>query len=121
MEMTFGLQLVTAGWGKPEVVICVTPPLLAAAMSAVRARLTWRRPALGMLVQDLYSRGVAETGAASGMTAGAVRVVESLAMRLCDGVSVIHTGFIGDLTEYLSVDRRRIREIRNWTHVSPPN
>ena len=66
MELTFGLQLLTTRWGRPEVVVCVTPPLLAAAMSAIRARLTWRRPAVGVLVHDLYSRGVAETGAASG-------------------------------------------------------
>jgi colanic acid biosynthesis glycosyl transferase WcaI len=121
MELTFGLQLVTTLWGRPEVVICITPPLLAAAMSAVRARLTWRRPALGILVQDLYSRGVAETGAASGLSARAVRMVESLTIRLCDGVSVIHTGFARDLIEDLSVDMRRIREIRNWTHVRPPD
>jgi colanic acid biosynthesis glycosyl transferase WcaI len=121
MELTFGLQVLTTRWGRPEVLICVTPPLLAAAMSAVRARLTWRRPGMGILVQDLYSRGVAETGAASGLSACAVRVVESLAMRLCDGLSVIHTGFTTELTEHLSVDMRRIREIRNWTHVSPPD
>ena len=66
MELTFGLQLLTTGWGRPEVVVCVTPPLLAAAMSAIRARLTWRRPAVGVLVHDLYSRGVAETGAIVG-------------------------------------------------------
>jgi colanic acid biosynthesis glycosyl transferase WcaI len=121
MELTFGLQLLTTRWGRPEVVICVTPPLLAAAMSAVRARLTLRRPAMGILVQDLYSRGVAETGAASGLSARAVRLVESLAIRLFGSVAVIHIGFARDLTEHLSVDMRRIREIRNWTHVSPPD
>jgi glycosyltransferase involved in cell wall biosynthesis len=76
---------------------------------------------MGILVQDLYSRGVAETGAASGLSAQAVRVVESLTMRLCDGVSVIHTGFAEDLSEHLGVDMQRIREIRNWTHVSSPD
>jgi colanic acid biosynthesis glycosyl transferase WcaI len=121
MELMFGLQLFTTRWGQPEVVICVTPPLLAVAMSAVRARLTWRRPSIGILVQDMYSRGIAETGAASGLSARAVRTVESLTIRLCDGVSVIHTGFARDLTEELNVDLRRIREIRNWTHVNPPN
>jgi glycosyltransferase involved in cell wall biosynthesis len=102
-------------------VICVSAPLLAAAMSAVRARLTWRRPAIGILVQDLYSRGIAETGAASGLSARAVRVLESVAIRLGDGVVVIHKGFTDDLTEHLSVDIRRIREIRNWSHVGPPD
>src|SRR6185312_3909732 len=64
MELTFGLQVLTTGWGRPEVVVCVTPPLLAAAMCALRARLTYRRPAIGILVHDLYTRGIAETGAA---------------------------------------------------------
>src|SRR5258707_1537917 len=49
MELTFGLQLLTTRWGRPEVVICIAQPLLAAAMSAVRARLSWRRPAIGIL------------------------------------------------------------------------
>jgi colanic acid biosynthesis glycosyl transferase WcaI len=121
MEATFGLQLLTTRWGRPEVVICVTPPLLAAAMSAVRVRLMWRRPSVGIVVQDMYSRGIAEMGAASGLSERAVRTVESLTIRLCDGVSVIHTGFARDLTEDLNVDLRRVREIRNWTHVNPPN
>jgi colanic acid biosynthesis glycosyl transferase WcaI len=121
MELTFGLQLITTRWGRPDVVICVTPPLLASAMSAVRARFTWRRPSLGILVQDMYSRGIAETKATSGLSAKAVRAVESLTIRLSDGVSVIHTGFARDLTEDFNVDMRRIREIRNWTHVNPPD
>src|SRR5690242_13751004 len=29
METMFGLQLLTAGWRHPDVVVCVTPPLLA--------------------------------------------------------------------------------------------
>jgi colanic acid biosynthesis glycosyl transferase WcaI len=121
MELTFGLQLLTTRWGRPEVVVCITPPLLAVTMSAVRARLTWRRPAVGILVHDLYGRGVAETGAASDLSARAVWVVESAAMRLGDGVAVIHAGFMTDLVEHLGVERRRIREIRNWTHVDPPD
>ena len=121
METTFGLQLLTTRWGRPDVVICITPPLLAAAMAAIRARLTWRRPAVGVLVHDLYGRGVVETGAASGRSAHAVKTVESAAMRLADSVAVIHAGFTTDLVQHLGVDRRRIREIRNWTHVDPPD
>ncbi|MDH6196234.1 colanic acid biosynthesis glycosyl transferase WcaI [Mycobacterium frederiksbergense] len=121
MELTFGLQLLTSGWGRPEVVICVTPPLLSAAVSAGRARLTWPRPAIGMVVHDLYSRGVAETGAASGWSARAVRAVESSAIRLADGVVVIHPRFTADLVDHLGVDRRKIRTARNWTHIDSPD
>lgn len=121
MEMTFGLQVLTSRWGEPDVVVCVTPPLLTATMSAVRARLTWRRPAVGMLVHDLYGRGVTETGAMSGIAARVVSALESATLRLADDVVVIHTGFSTDLVEQLGVDPRRIREIRNWNHVRPPD
>ncbi len=119
MELAFGLQLLTSRWGRPDVIICLTPPLLAAALAVARARMTWRRPAIGILVQDLYSRGVTETGAASGFAVTAVRVLESRTIRSCDGVSVIHSGFARDLIEQLGADGIRIREIRNWSHVSP--
>jgi colanic acid biosynthesis glycosyl transferase WcaI len=121
MELSFGLQLLTTRWGYPEVVVCVTPPLLATAMSMMRTRLTWRRPAVGILIHDLYSRGIEETGAASGVVARAVRTVESSAIRVADSVAVIHAGFAPELIEDLGVDGLRIREIRNWTHVSAPD
>ena len=121
MEIAFGLQILTTRWGRPDVVICVTPPLLAAAMSSVRARSTWPRPSLGILVQDMYSRGIAETKATSGLSAKAVRAIEALTMRLADSVSVIHTGFARDLTEDFNVDTQRIQVNRNWTHVDPPD
>lgn len=116
MELSYGAQLLTARWNRPDVLICVTPPLLATAMVAARARLTPRRPAIGILVQDLYGRGAAETGAVSTAWARMLSTVESTAFRLADGVAVIHAGF-ADLVEPLGVDRGRIRELRNWTHV----
>ncbi len=121
MELTFGLQMLTTGWGRPEVVVCVTPPLLAAAMSAVRGRLTWPRPAIGVLLHDSYSRGVAETGAASGVVARAVGVVESAAIRLADGVGVIHPGFTTDLVDHVGIDPGKVRDVRNWSHVASPD
>jgi len=121
MELIFGLQLITSRWGSADVVICVTPPLLASAMSSVRTRLTRHRPALGVLVQDMYSRGISETNATSGISAKGVRAVEAMTMRLADGVSVIHTGFARDLTDDFNVDMRRIQVNRNWTHVNPPD
>lgn len=118
MEVTFGLQAITARRQRSDVVIFVTPALFASGMAAIRERLTRHRAGLGILIQDVYSRGVAETGAASGLAAKAVGAIESLAIRLCDGASVIHTGFIPDLTDTLAVNPQRIRVIRNWTHVS---
>lgn len=121
MELTFGLQLLTTRWGRPDVVVCVTPPLLASAMSILRARLAPRRPAVGLVVQDLYGRGVVETGTARGTSARLVRALESSALRLADGVAVIHAGFMTTLSEDFGVDPRRICEIRNWNHVDSPD
>lgn len=121
MELVFGLQVCTSRWGRPDVVICVTPPLLSAAMAVLRARLTRRRPAVGIVAQDLYSRGIAETGATSGVLAETLRAVESATLRLADGVSVIHRGFRADIAENLDVDPAKVRVIRNWTHIEEPN
>lgn len=117
MEFVFGLQVVTARWGRCDVVICVTPPLFAAAMAVVRARLTRHRPAVGILVQDLYSRGIVEMKAASGLPVALIRLLESATLRLADGVSVIHQGFARYVTEQLNADPDRVRQIRNWSHV----
>ena len=121
MEIGFGLQLVTARWGRPDVLICVTPPLLAAAMSVIRARLTWRGPAVGVLVQDMYRRGITETQVSSGVSARAIGEIESMTLKLCDGVSVIHSVFADDLNMDYGIDRQRIRVIRNWTRVDSPD
>ncbi len=117
MELVFGLQLITSRWGSPDVVIFVTPPLLAAALGVVRARLMPHRPGVGVLVQDIYSRGIAETGVVRGLPSRLVRAVESSTMGMADGVSTIHAGFTRDLTKNLRVDPARVRENRNWTHV----
>lgn len=120
METTFGLQVLLARWNEPEVVLFVSPPLLAAGMSAVRARLSRPRPAVGVIVHDLYSKGVEETAALSGAPAVAVQAVEVAVVRLADEVVVIHEGF-AEILERLGIDRKRIRTIRNWNHVAPPD
>jgi colanic acid biosynthesis glycosyl transferase WcaI len=121
MEATFGLQLATTRWGRPDVVICVTPPLFGAALSVIRSRMGCRGPAIGVIVQDLYSRGLRETGVTNRVAERMVRGIESLTLRLCDSVSVIHDGFREDLVQFLRVDGHRIRTIRNWTHVNSPD
>ncbi|ORV34883.1 glycosyltransferase WbuB [Mycolicibacterium confluentis] len=120
MELTYGLQLLTSRWGDPDVIVCVTPPLISAGLAALRVRLCVGRPALGMLIHDLYGRGVIEMGVLPGMPSRVIGSVESATLRMADGVAVIHAGF-ADLLETSGVPRSRIREIRNWTHVLSPD
>jgi glycosyltransferase involved in cell wall biosynthesis len=42
-------------------------------------------------------------------------------MKLSDGASVIHAGFARYLSEDFGLGMGSIREIRNWTHVDPPD
>ena len=121
MELTFGVQAASSRWNKPDVVICVSPPLIASALCAARLRFGHRGPALGVLVQDVYSRAITEIGALEEASSSAVRRLEAFLTRSADGVVVIHEGFGRDLATLLNVDKQRIREIRNWTHVPRPS
>ena len=66
MELSYGNRLWRTSWEAPDVVLCVSPALLASAMAIARAKSIRQRPGVGVWVQDLYGVGVEETGAASG-------------------------------------------------------
>ncbi|MBY6709490.1 glycosyltransferase [Rhodococcus sp. BP-241] len=119
MEASFGARSVRSGWNSPDVLLCVSPTLISTAMAITRARLSPRRPAVGVWVQDLYSLGVVETGAMDGRGARAAARFESEILRAADGVSVIHDRFRDHVTSNLQVDPAKVEVIRNWTHIQP--
>lgn len=119
MELTFGLQVCAARYPRPDVVVCISPPLLTSAMCAARIRLTRPRPPLGIVVHDVYTRAFAEMDMGGGFVERAVEALESRTMRAADGIAVIHSGFATDMTDRYHVDSRRVRECRNWTHIVP--
>lgn len=118
-EITFGLRLAFARWGKPDVVVLVSPALFATAIASIRARLSRRRPAIVVWVQDIYSLGVTETGAGGGTVARVMKAVESATLQAASGVVVIHSRFSSYITETLGVDPERVQVVRNWTHLEP--
>jgi len=117
-ELAFGSRLASVCWDRPDVVVCVSPALLSSAVVVCRAHLQWRRPAIGLVIQDLYSRGVIETGMATGRLSRAASSMESSVLRACDGVVAIHERFRSQMVTTLGVDPARISVIRNWTHIS---
>ncbi|OBA86209.1 glycosyltransferase WbuB [Mycobacteriaceae bacterium 1482268.1] len=119
MELSFGSRLCRTPWGAPDVVLCVSPALLATAMAIARARSIRYRPMVGLWVQDLYGLGVAETGAARGIAATLLRALESKVLRAADGVVVIHDRFKDHMVRDLGVQANSITVIRNWTHLQP--
>ncbi|BBY28620.1 glycosyltransferase WbuB [Mycolicibacterium sediminis] len=113
-ESAFGGKAVAARWGRPDVVLTMSPSLIASGMVVARARASGTP--VGVIVQDLYGRGVVETGAMSGGMADAATKFEASILRAATGVSVIHDRFAAATTD-MGVPRDRVRVIRNWTHV----
>ncbi len=117
MELSFGLRLLLSSWGKPDVVIMVSPALFSTGLALLRAKCGKRRPAIAIWVQDLYSRGIVETEATNALAARALASLESAILKSADGVVAIHERFADYLVRSLGVDMEKIFVIRNWTHL----
>lgn len=117
MELSFGARLIFARWNKPDVVLLVSPALFSCALALLRLRLQPKRPAVGIWVQDLYSRGILETGSGRGTLARAAVHLEAAILRSCDGVVAIHQRFQTYIVDHLGVPAKRVKVIRNWTHL----
>ncbi|WP_223941279.1 glycosyltransferase family 4 protein [Arthrobacter sp. StoSoilB22] len=115
MEITFGVRTVLERWDRPDVVLVVSPALFSAAFAIVRARI-FRVP-VGIWVQDLYSKGMEETGDSRSPLASIMKRLEAAIFSSADGVSVIHERFRDHVVNDLRVPAHRVRVIRNWTHV----
>lgn len=114
MEAAFGSAAATHKWDDPDVVIVISPALLSAAAVVLRARLS--RIPVGVVVQDVYSKGVVETGAVGSRSAAATARLEAAVLRMANAVTVIHPRFAESLAE-IGVDTGHLGIIRNWTHI----
>jgi colanic acid biosynthesis glycosyl transferase WcaI len=119
-ELSFGVRALVARWGRPDVVVLVSPAMFASAMLSLRARLRRRRRLL-VWVQDLYGPGVRETGSGDrfGLAERAVAGTERGLLRRAHAVIVIHARMIDEVVRSTGIDRRRVKAVRNWSHVSP--
>ncbi|WP_245977217.1 glycosyltransferase family 4 protein [Cryobacterium soli] len=118
-ELSFGLRLLFARWGRPDVVIMVSPALFSTAIAMLRARFGPRKPVVNIWVQDIYSLGITETGMGSGPVANLIASVERATLRAASGVVVIHDRFGEYLSRRLGVRPESIEVVRNWTHLDP--
>lgn len=116
-EISFGVRIAAEVWGRPDIVILVSPALLATAIASVRARVL-RIPTI-IWVQDVYSLGVTETRGRpqTSHTAAGIAFVESAVLRSAQGVAVIHARF-RDVVARLGVSESRVEVVRNWTHLA---
>ncbi|MGO4692073.1 glycosyltransferase [Glaciibacter sp. 2TAF33] len=118
-ELSFGARLLFARWGRPNIVVMVSPALFSTAVAVLRARFSPAKPAVVVWVQDLYSLGITETGAGGGLVARLMTWVESKTLKAATRVVVIHERFAAYVSNSLGVDPSKIEVVRNWTHLQP--
>jgi len=117
-EVSFGARATVSRWGSPDAIVVVSPAMISSAMAALRAKLLHRSAPLIVWVQDLYARGMTETGQ-GGRTAQALGIIEGRLLRSADRVVVIHDRFAEIVTTDFGVDPARVTVVRNWTHLAP--
>ena len=117
MELSFGIRSIFANWRNPDVVLLVSPALFATAVAVVRARFSPRKPSVVIWVQDLYSRGIAETSGTVGLSSKLAARLEGKILGSAHGVVVIHERFRQYIIGSLGVESKAVTVIRNWTHL----
>lgn len=118
-EISFGIRVMFVKWGRPDVIVMVSPALFSTALAMLRARMSHRKRIVNIWIQDLYSLGMAETGTGSDFITRVVTWVERVTIAAASGVVVIHPRFAAHLGEKFGIGSAQIEVIRNWTHLKP--
>ncbi|WP_251008934.1 glycosyltransferase [Curtobacterium sp. ISL-83] len=116
-ELSFGVRSVVARWGKPDVVVLVSPGLFAAMFGVLRAKCGIRRVPVALWVQDIYTLGIEETAQGGKLTARLMHALEGRILRASDRVVAIHERSADVLMDRLHVPASKIAVVRNWTHL----
>lgn len=119
-EISFGVRAATARWGRPDVVLLVSPALFSSAVCVLRSKVSFRRRPMVLWVQDIYTLGLEETGQGGRSIARIMAAVERWVMQQVDEVVVIHERFAEVLAERLGVPGDKVSVVRNWTHLPEP-
>lgn len=117
-ELSFAVRVIFAGWGRPDVVVAVSPSLFGAAGAVLRCKV-FRVPIVTW-VQDLYGAGVTERGGRlSALVSRAFYAVEQATFRNSDRVVVIHDRFREQLLRnHNRMDANSVEVVRNWTRTA---
>ncbi|WP_258375065.1 glycosyltransferase family 4 protein [Curtobacterium sp. MCSS17_006] len=116
-ELSFGVAAVTTRFGRPDVVVLVSPALLGAIVALLKVRVTSRRPVV-VWVQDLYTLGLREIGDRnSGFAGRAIALIERWCLRSADAVVVIHERFRDTVVQDMGVSPNAVTVVRNWSHL----
>lgn len=119
METSFGFGAARSRIDDADLVLCISPPLLATAAMLLAERLRRRTRPTVVWVQDLYGMGVAETRGPGSIAAKAALALESKTFRSATALAVIHDRFKTHVVDALGVEADRVGVFPNWSRQEP--
>lgn len=121
-EISFGLGSSLRRWRDTDLIVLVSPALLASVLNLVKASLLYRKLPVVVWVQDLYAMGYRETKGTEDIFYKVLWKLERWLLNKADSVVVIHERFRRTVIQEFGLDSRKIHVLRNWTHSkSSPN
>lgn len=120
-EVSFGFALRRTRIAPADVTVLLSPPLVSSSLALASLRRRAKGAPALVWVQDLYARGLAETGQGGGTGVRVIGGIERRLLRRATGVVVIHDRFAADVVAQFGVDPAAVSVVRNWTHVETPH
>lgn len=116
-EVTFALRILLTRWPSAEVVVVVTPSLIASFATVIRSRLSNKKVVVWL--QDIYTVGLRERNSSSAKLAAGrlIEKIERWTIRKADRTVVIHERFKETLESELKVGQTNLHVVRNWSHI----
>lgn len=116
-EFSFGIATMFTRFGKPAVVVLVSPALISTAIALIKSKYVLRLSTV-VWVQDLYTLGLRELGVdRPGVMTRCIGALERWVLRSADRVVVIHERFRDTVVGELGVAREKVHVVRNWSHL----
>lgn len=117
-EISFTMRIIRHRWDGFDLVISVSPSIIASAAAGYKAR-RHRAPFI-LWSQDLYYAGIRERRSLGFKVLGPiVRFSEGSVYRRADSVVAIHPRMQEKIQNELSVRPHKLKTIRNWSHLKP--
>lgn len=115
-ELTFAVRSLCTDWDRPDLIVTISPSLVASLSSVLKARLLGTP--LIVWAQDLYAVGLAERGSRlEKIESKLIGVLERWLYNNATFVVAIHERFKSTLTSVYGVTPNRVHVVRNWSHI----
>jgi glycosyltransferase involved in cell wall biosynthesis len=118
-EITFGLRSYLYSFKRLDVVVLVSPALLASLLVMLKIKIFHPKVKIVTWVQDLYGLGVQQTSNSNSLVSRIFIALEKKLFQNSDSIVTIHKSMARAINQSYNVPQDKIRIVRNWTHIEP--